>query len=711
MHSIDVSIVLNMHREALYLRPTLYSLEACAREASKAGIKVELVAVFDRPDQDTLEVFHQTHLQAFEKIKTIQVDVGSLGLARNAGIQAAEGEFIWTSDGDDLVSSNSIVELIKTSRNHPRLNAAVFLDFLAAFGERYHVARYVGSEWLTPADFAFDHPYTSRIFIKRTTFYSLRYLDLKVTTGFAYEDWDLNSRLLAAGFEFIIAPNTVLFYRQRGSSLLKQANATSSKIIPHSEIFDPQNFLSKMESAREANFDWSSFIAGRKQFLERNFAQELFDSEELVDFIYEAAQLDPEIEPSRIEAASSYCPIPWNPKHWGFHLERVYKLLGSETFSDVLLLPWLKPGGAEKYILQILHQLQIAGPSRRLLVLSGQTANKHEWAAKLPKNAVFLDILNAFPMLSDAERDAMMVRALLAVTVQGALLHLKASEFAHRLMDGYGAVLSSHFKVIYYRFCDDTRVWGNRRLNGSWGISFLRRHIANNIDLLISDCHSIVASDLARMGVQPEKYAVIYAQCHTQKPTATNSRPAKRLLWASRVSAQKRPELIGKITTALRKEYPDMAIEIYGQIEYGYQQQIFFDIPGVTYRGSFDGFDSLPIEHFDAFIYTTAFDGLPNIVLEALGSGLPVIAPNVGGIGEAVMDGDTGFLVPDRADDNDLIAGYVDAVRRLYGNWDRAMEMSNNGLQLILERHGESNFRRRVAEVFELNSHNQEVAL
>ena len=57
MRKIDVSVVLNMHREALYLRPTLLSLDACANEAKNAGINVELIAVFDRPDQDTLKSF------------------------------------------------------------------------------------------------------------------------------------------------------------------------------------------------------------------------------------------------------------------------------------------------------------------------------------------------------------------------------------------------------------------------------------------------------------------------------------------------------------------------------------------------------------------------------------------------------------------------------------------------------------------------------
>lgn len=710
MSNIDVSVVLNMHREALYLRPTLLSLEACASEAAKTGIKVELIAVFDRADQDTLAVFHETPLPTFENIKVTEVEFGSLGLARNAGIREAEGEFIWTSDGDDLVSRNSIVELIKTARNHPSPKVAVFLDYLVAFGEQYHVARYLGSEWLTAADFAFQHPYISRIFIKRSAFDSLSYLDLKVTTGFAYEDWDLNARLFAAGFEFAIAPNSILFYRQRGNSLLRQANATSAKMIPHSPLFEPIIYRAAMASARKKNPDWPSFIHARQQCSDRNFAQELMTVEPLVGYVVEATRLDPEVEPSRIESAGSYCPVPWNAEHWGFQLERFYQLLGNEPFSDVLLLPWLRPGGAEKYILQILHALHASDASRRLLVISGQTASKHEWAGKLPRGSVFVDLFNAFPMLDDSGRDAMVARALLAVAVQGARLHIKTSEFSHRLMDRYGSVLSSNFKTIYYRFSDDTYIWRNERLSGHWGIGFLRRQLPN-IDLLVSDCHSIVSSDWARLGTQSEKCQAIYALCALPAQPKGKRTPVKRLLWASRISASKRPELVGKITTALRREYPEMVVEVYGQIEENYQQQILFDAPGVEYCGSFDGFDSLPIERFDAFIYTSVFDGLPNIVLEALAAGLPVVAPDVGGIGEAVIDGETGFLVPSLVDESAQIGAYVNALRRLYGNWDRTVEVAECGRRLIAERHGEANFRRRVAEVFELDSHGGETNL
>src|SRR5690606_39017800 len=193
--------------------------------------------------------------------------------------------------------------------------------------------------------------------------------------------------------------------------------------------------------------------------------------------------------------------------------------------------------------------------------------------------------------------------------------------------------------------------------------------------------------------------------------TSIKRLPNKRLLWASRVSAQKRPDLLGKIATALRQDCPEIVIEVYGQIENNYHQQRLFDVPGVIYRGSYDGFQTLPIDRFDAFIYTSAFDGLPNVILEVLGAGLPVIAPDVGGIGEAVIEGETGFLVPDLVDENALVEAYVDAVRRLYGDWDRTVEIVERGRQLIADRHGEAKFRQRVSDVFELALHGEEVNL
>ena len=123
---IDVSVVLNMHREALYLVPTLKSLVQCAARARDEGVIVELVAVFDRADDATREVFRAHDLSVFVAVKEVDVDVGSLGLARNAGIGRADGEYVWTSDADDLVSSNAIVALLAAARGHGEVCSMVW---------------------------------------------------------------------------------------------------------------------------------------------------------------------------------------------------------------------------------------------------------------------------------------------------------------------------------------------------------------------------------------------------------------------------------------------------------------------------------------------------------------------------------------------------------------------------------------------------------
>jgi glycosyltransferase involved in cell wall biosynthesis len=60
------------------------------------------------------------------------------------------------------------------------------------------------------------------------------------------------------------------------------------------------------------------------------------------------------------------------------------------------------------------------------------------------------------------------------------------------------------------------------------------------------------------------------------------------------------------------------------------------------------------------FALATHWEGLPLSVLEAMRSGLPVVATDVGGVREAVVEGETGFLVG-RGDE----AGFRERLARL----------------------------------------------
>lgn len=71
-------------------------------------------------------------------------------------------------------------------------------------------------------------------------------------------------------------------------------------------------------------------------------------------------------------------------------------------------------------------------------------------------------------------------------------------------------------------------------------------------------------------------------------------------------------------------------------------------------------------------------EGLPTVCLEALASKVPVVASNIGGIPEIVIDGKTGYLFP--PGNAELFA---DRILRLLANESLRSRMGRNGLRLV----------------------------
>ncbi len=82
-------------------------------------------------------------------------------------------------------------------------------------------------------------------------------------------------------------------------------------------------------------------------------------------------------------------------------------------------------------------------------------------------------------------------------------------------------------------------------------------------------------------------------------------------------------------------------------------------------------------------------DGIPNAILEAMASSLPVVATRISGIPEAVINGQTGFLVPQRQ-----VRPAADAIERLAEDPGLRRKLGESGRKLVEEKfHIEKNSR------------------
>ena len=81
----------------------------------------------------------------------------------------------------------------------------------------------------------------------------------------------------------------------------------------------------------------------------------------------------------------------------------------------------------------------------------------------------------------------------------------------------------------------------------------------------------------------------------------------------------------------------------------------------------------------DAFVLSSRWEGMPNVILEAMAAGLPVVATDVEGVREIVIDGKTGIVV-ERTSAEALSVG----IQRLMST-DDAQQMGSAGRQRVTD--------------------------
>jgi glycosyltransferase involved in cell wall biosynthesis len=80
----------------------------------------------------------------------------------------------------------------------------------------------------------------------------------------------------------------------------------------------------------------------------------------------------------------------------------------------------------------------------------------------------------------------------------------------------------------------------------------------------------------------------------------------------------------------------------------------------------------------DILVLTSDYEGMPNVVLEAMASGLTVVARRVGGVPEIIKHGETGFLTD--SEDKDAIA---DSMLKLVSDFHLRMKVGRSAAEYV----------------------------
>ena len=94
----------------------------------------------------------------------------------------------------------------------------------------------------------------------------------------------------------------------------------------------------------------------------------------------------------------------------------------------------------------------------------------------------------------------------------------------------------------------------------------------------------------------------------------------------------------------------------------------------------------------DLFVFASRDEGMPNAVLEAMASGLPVAATRISGNEELVLDGETGLLVPP-----DDVAALAGALGRLLGDRDLRRRLGAAGRERVVREYSWRSVAERYA--------------
>ncbi|MCW3688900.1 glycosyltransferase [Burkholderia cenocepacia] len=377
--------------------------------------------------------------------------------------------------------------------------------------------------------------------------------------------------------------------------------------------------------------------------------------------VAEAGELEPTILLDSAFAEPALLSISYGGQSWSGigAWQRLFDSL-PYAFEHIVFVPWLVRGGADLAAVNVVRaSIQENGIDSTLIVLTDyDRTDAIEW---LPAGTHVRVLSEIEPSLTRADRIQLVESLILALRPKS-VMNVNSGACWDAIAKK-GAALSKLTALYACLFCrdytPDGRAAGYADTHFRDSVPYLTKVYFDNagfMDELAAD-YGVPESMRSRLVTLHQPVGNVAVGTYKGGPKA-----GKRVMWAGRFCKQKNVDLLIEIA----RRASDFHFDIYGYGDDAYASKLAeaqHSLDNLTVKGPFTSTASLPINDYNAFLYTSLWDGLPLTLADIACTGIPMVASAVGGIPDLVTER-TGWLVQSYKEADPYVAALEDIVHR-----------------------------------------------
>ena len=361
-------------------------------------------------------------------------------------------------------------------------------------------------------------------------------------------------------------------------------------------------------------------------------------------------------------------------------------------------------GGAESAALE--YAMSYARINNKNSVLFVMTDNHPRRPLPvLPDNIFIIDLNNFDDSSSSKVRESYLYLLIRSTPLE--TLHIVNSVAAYNLLLRMPSAFLDDINVIASVYAlqfdplDRTKIIG-------YGKDFLPGNI-DKIDCVVTDNRRFALEGPLKLGLSnsAQKFKTVYNKSKlsnkitiadslrlmNERISYTSSSGRLKIVWAGRPDREKRVDLLIEVAR-LTEEFCDFLIYGGAVIDGGYEDQLK-NLPNVLLLGPYRS----PIEwdtpiKGNVFLFTSVWEGMPNTLIEAAYMGYPIVASNVGGVGELITP-QTGWALDRYADAN----SFAEVLAEIFNNATEAKQRTACLIELVHSRHNEDAYLSSLSTV------------